>query len=585
MTVILLVVVAIVFWSSLGKINGRITSLEKEVQKLRGVVPTEAVQPREGSIVAQESAGNLTGVPQPYSGEQKFTPQASSPTPPKENLGGTFFDWLQKDLLMKIGALLLLMGFGWFVSYAFIHEWIGPIGRITLGLVSGALVLILGIWRIKTNEHQGAIFTVLGSTIVLLTVYAGRSLYDFFTPHSALGLMFLSVLFVTFVSLKYRRNSLALAGLILAAIAPYLTASPRQDLTEHFFYLLVIILGTLWVVYITGWRNLTFTALVITCLTTAPFGVVQSEKTLALLWVFIFVAIFFIANIVSIIRQKGVRISQVHLFTALGTALFLVAWIFGVAPEESRSLLLVFWMLVFSVGAFLVYRTTEVRSPFYVYGATSIGLLAAATTAELDGAVLTIALTFEVAVLVFLATLLRLENSVVNTLSMLFIGPIMLSFESMGSRAWNTGVIHADFFNLLVLTLVLLIVGLFINERNKILGTLSIKAGEVLTTLGATYALLLLWLVMHGLVRDDDTATMITLIMYTVIGLVAYYSGKVHGNNALRIGGGAILGFVVCRLLVIDVWKMELAGRIITFFVVGILLISTAFMGRKHTQE
>jgi hypothetical protein len=39
-----------------------------------------------------------------------------------------------------------------------------------------------------------------------------------------------------------------------------------------------------------------------------------------------------------------------------------------------------------------------------------------------------------------------------------------------------------------------------------------------------------------------------------------------------------VLGGVVLRLLLIDVWQMDLVGRIITFFVVGTLLLSTAFI-------
>ncbi len=42
------------------------------------------------------------------------------------------------------------------------------------------------------------------------------------------------------------------------------------------------------------------------------------------------------------------------------------------------------------------------------------------------------------------------------------------------------------------------------------------------------------------------------------------------------------LGFVVLRLLTVDVWKMELTGRIITFLLVGALLMSTAFLVRKR---
>lgn len=77
---------------------------------------------------------------------------------------------------------------------------------------------------------------------------------------------------------------------------------------------------------------------------------------------------------------------------------------------------------------------------------------------------------------------------------------------------------------------------------------------------------------------NDDTAVMIALAIYTIAGIGAYFSGR-------RVYGGLLLGFVIARLLLVDVWRMELTGRIITFFLVGALLMSTAFLSRKKIHE
>ena len=80
---------------------------------------------------------------------------------------------------MKLGAALFIVGFGWFVSYAFINNWIGPLGRISIGIVAGVLVMGLGyvIWYgavrhllaverevlrfLLLHERQGLILVVL----------------------------------------------------------------------------------------------------------------------------------------------------------------------------------------------------------------------------------------------------------------------------------------------------------------------------------------------------------------------------------------------------------------------------------------
>lgn len=493
-----------------------------------------------------------------------------------------FMSWLKKDFLMKIGALFLLMGMGWFVSYAFMNNWVGPMGRILLGLLTGMGILILGAWRIRTYEHQGAVFMVLGSGTVLLTTFAARAMYDFFTPVSALLLMFATVLFVAYVSVKYRRNSLALACLIIAGIAPYLTFSPVPLVIEQFMYLFVVVLGTLWVVYFTGWRNLTLTALIIVFLETLPFIERNEDSSIVLLWVFLFIAIFFVANIVSIIRVAGSALSKPHLLTAFGTALFLILWVFGIAPQEWQSLLFVAWMLVFSFGSYIVYMTTAERIPFYVYGGTSIALLAAATTAELDGTVLTIAYLFEVAILVIMAQAIMLERQVITSLSTLFAIPMILSLENISAYSWNTGIIHADFFVVVFCGLILSLVGLFVYEKSN--SEAGKMCGSTLITFGVLYGLMLIWLVLHALL-STDTATMCSLVVYTIFGVTVLFMGKARDNRGFAVAGWALIGFVVGRLLLVDVWAMDLTGRIITFLVIGVLLISTAFMGKTKDND
>lgn len=550
----------------------RIDALEREVQNLT------AYFSRQGSVPLQQQNVTIPQVIEPIPEQTNVFPQTVE-TP---NL---FIEWLKKDLFMKLGALFLLMGLGWFVSYAFMNDWIGEAGRIALGLLTGSLFLLLGFWRIKTHEHQGAVFTVLGSSTVLLTVFAARELYGFFTPVTALFIMFLSVVFVTFVSLMYNRNSLALAGLILAAIAPYFTNSPTPLIFEQFFYLFTIVLGTLWIVYYTGWRNLTATALVIVFLQTLPYvWMGGSERFLVLLFVFLFVATFFVANIISILRIQGAVLSQTHLFTAFGTALFLILWVFSVAPENLQSLIFVAWMLAFSFGAYIVYLGTNERIPFYVYGATSIALLGAATTAELSGPVLIIAYTFEIASVIVVATMLHLNKRVASSLSLLFAVPMLLSLESMVSYSWNSGIIHGDFFVILILSLVLAIVGLFMREQAVSSGDQE-QSGMTLIFFGVAYGLALVWLVLHALFFDDDLATMLSLTVYTILGLISFFLGKVKDDRGMKIVGGVLLGLVAGRLLIVDVWAMDLFGKIITFLVIGTLFVSTAFFGKSDTQK
>jgi len=568
---------------SLSSLKSRVSRLERMME-----VDTHSIKASDSSQSEVSITGEDDTLPKvsAMSGEvMKQSVPGEGFKPKNFHDGDALIAWIQKDFLMKIGGLFILMALGWFVSYAFANEWIGPAGRIAFGLLVGTALLALGVWRIRLFEHQGAVFTVLGSSTIILVISAGRDLYGFFTPMSALGLILLSVFFVTFVSLKYSRNSLAFVSLLLASFSPHLVSGLTWDAMEQFSYLLVIVLGTLWVAYVTGWRNLTLAALLIVFFETSPYLVTYgTEKTLVLLWIFLFVAIFFIANMISIVRVKGEVLSKWHLLTALGTVLFLVLWVFGVAPEEMQSLLFVFWMLVFSFGTYIVYHATANRIPFYVYGGASLTLLGSATAAELEGPVLVIAFTLEIAAIVFLARFFALEDKVVKLLSLLFALPVLLSLESMVSSSWNRGILHGDFFVLVIVGLALFITGLFIVESNRIQGKMQAGVGVTLLVAGSLYGLLLIWLVLHSLLKGD-TATMVALMIYTVIGVLMYMMGRVHNNEGLRIGGGFLIGCVIVRLLMVEVWNMGIVGRIITFSAIGVMLISTAFMHRGHKNQ
>ncbi len=505
-------------------------------------------------------------------------------------IGPTSFDkfseWLKEDWLLKLGVLLLLIGFGWLTTYAFLNDWIGPMGRIVLGVVAGAMFLLFGWWRIKKYVHQGGIFLVLGSTTILLTIFAAREIYDFFTPLSALVVMFLSTAFVALASVKYNSRSLALASLILAGIAPLLTNMSETNYTWLFSYLFVVILGAIWITVLTGRRELTTAALFLITFYSLPhlFSFGSADTGILLLFAYAFAGVFFLTNTAGILKLKNNEII-LDLVTAAGNGLFLLSWIMVSAQDEWKSLIISAWMIVFTVGAFLVFRVTQRREPFYVYAGIGIAMLAAATSAELQGATLTIAYTIESGIISLIAYLILKDVRIAENISLLLFVPITLSFGNINSPAWATSFLHKDFFVLLVLGLTLLGLGLFFLSRVR-----EIKEEEprqfntALLVTGSLYAYALLWLSLHAELQNDNTAVMISLVVYTILGLVCYFYGLANDKKGLRVYGGILVGFVVGRLLLVDVWKMEMAGRIVTFFVIGALLVSTAFLGKKKQK-
>lgn len=560
----------IAFFMAMG-LRSRVSKLEALLKQ--GSQPTPA-HPSVAAVAPIVSAMMAQPAPQPV-----------VPSGPTAN--DRLAAWLKEDWLLKLGALLLLIGFGWLASYAFAHNWIGPMGRITLGIVSGVAILLFGWYRIRRFLHQGSIFLTLGSTVILLTVFAAREIYEFFTPVSALGIMFLATAFVALMSVVYRSKGLAVVSLALAAIAPQFLNMAGPDNIMLFSYLLVIILGAIWIVALTGWVEAPLTALVVFMIYSVPRLAMADITELAPLlpFAYVFAAIFLIANITRILKTSrgATRELMPDLFIAIGNGALLIAWIVQAAPEVWQSLLLSAWMVVFVGASFMVFKATGRREPFYAYAAVGVAMLGAATASELSGAGLTIAYTIEAALIALLTMAITRDRAAAERVSWLFVIPIFFSMESLYWRTWGGVTVGTHFFVLLLLAASLMGLGFFFMKSDTRGGADPSGLSKLLTVLGSMYFYVLIWNTLHvAFAARRDIAVGASLVIFTLIGLITYFSGRTQGKG-LRYYGGALLVFVVGRLLIVDIWQMDLAGRIVVFFLVGTLLITTAFIGRRFS--
>ena len=213
-------------------------------------------------------------------------------------------------------------------------------------------------------------------------------------------------------------------------------------------------------------------------------------------------------------------------------------------------------------------------------------MLAAATAAELQGSALIIAYVIE-SVIISLVAYSALKDYVLGQkLSLLMIGPMLLMFETIYRFDRSRTVINEHFFAILILAVSLLVLGLayryfvsLTNNRDSIFSKFYI----VQIIVGSLYLYLLLWHALHNGLNNRSIAVMIAMIVYTIVGLITNIYGKLKGNKVLYFYGGIMLAFVVLRLFMVDVWQMDLTRRIITFFLIGALLISTAFINKKKT--
>jgi hypothetical protein len=593
----LLSVIALVF---VFLLHQRVDRLERKIADLRqpapGPVPSRATVggASSSSLLPPTPLGNAasSGSPSWQNLAAARPASATSLSRPDEfDLG----EWLSKDWPVKLGALLLLLGFGWLVSYAFLNNWIGPVGRISLGIVSGLAILLVGEWRIRSFSHQGSVFLALGSTVVLLTVFAARTAYGFFTPLSAILFMTLVVVFVAVSSVLHRNRTLAFLSLISGALVPILAASGNPNFAGLFSYLFLLSAGILWIVHLTGWRGLSLAAWACVALYSLPFIVGISyvrpmEKPAAVLFAFLFAFLFYGVNLSSLVRSRRAEAADL-VVTALSGILFL-SWIHVLIDPEWRSLVLVLVTLVASLGAFVVFRATDVLAPVLVYSGKALVFLAVAMAYELSGSALAIAYTLEAGLAAAGACLFLRSRHARAGFAWVMAVPVILSFGSVAKYAMARRVFTEDFFALLVLMAVFVVLSLLYGRReaeeaseSPLFRSGDVPASTVLVAAAWFYALLLVWQTLHAAIREDDVATGLSLFVYTVLGLFFHIQGKLADRADWKTLGGVLLGLVAARLLLVEVWDMGVGGRIVVFLLIGALFMSTAFFGNKKIRN
>ena len=175
--------------------------------------------------------------------------------------------------LLGIGVLILIIGIGFFLKYAFDQRWIGPAVRISIGFVSG-LALLLGGSACHRRNLRGLDIGIgaVGLGTLYLTSYAA-SQFDRLLPGSlALVLIFLTTAIGAILATLWASQSLAVLTFLGGYLAPLLFGSAQFDPWLFLGYLLILTVGGQIFAYAKGWRHLYSSGAALTWLSLAVWS-------------------------------------------------------------------------------------------------------------------------------------------------------------------------------------------------------------------------------------------------------------------------------------------------------------------------
>ena len=145
----------------------------------------------------------------------------------------------------------------WFLKFAIDNHWIGPAGRVLIGIIAGA-GLIAWSERFRTRGFAAFSYSLkaIGSGILYLSLWAAFSLFNLIPSSVAFLAMVLVTAFNGFMAWSQDSEVLALYAIVGGYGTPLLLANGENHEIALFSYLLLLNVATLVLITLRPWSRL-----------------------------------------------------------------------------------------------------------------------------------------------------------------------------------------------------------------------------------------------------------------------------------------------------------------------------------------
>lgn len=591
--------------------DDRVDALEAQVRALQ-----EEVRALRRAVEGERAGAEAAAVTAPSAAATPARPKVVDPAPPAEPVPDGAASqarepraaWRDLDLealiggrwLNRIGILTLLIAAGFFLRYAFENEWIGPTGRVLIGLVGGLALAGYGEWLAKRGMRYFAEgMTALGAGVVYLSGYAAWDFYELVPQPAAFG--FLALVTASVIGLSVRRDSQRLAALALAGgyLTPALLSTGADAQVVLFSYLALLSASLLALALLRGFRVLAPAALVATAVYFVAWYVefYGGERLLSTaLFGTLFFVVFMALPLARARLARRLHPSEIGVLAlALGFYVLLLQqllydehrwWLTGVVLVLA-ALYLALSRVLGSWSAGHDRRGRQLQDLFAVQAAL---LATIAFPIRLEGDWITVAWTAEAVALAIAGA--RLPALWMRVFSVGLFGVVLL----MAPQALLGQDDDVLFINLRFLTLAGAAIGLAVagfTVRRLVEKPLPLERTGWAIGLGIANIVALIavsletWDLVQGLRfdLDLDLAAQVALSALWLVWAAALVAAGIRRDvPGLRWQGLALLLVVVAKTFLVDLSFLDQGYRILSFLIVGALLVAVSFLYQRRRR-
>jgi len=223
-------------------------------------------------------------------------PRTSNPFSVPRGQEGDLEKKIGQYWLNRIGIAAMLIGVSYFLKYAFENNWIGPGGRIGIGLLCG-IALVLWSERFRTHGHDAFSYSLkaVGIGTLYLSLWGAFQAYHLIPAGAAFVAMIMVTASTIALALSQDAELLASFAMIGGFATPVLLFTDQNHEAVLFSYVALLDLAILLMAIVKPWRRLlwgSFAGTIVLYLGWYSSYYTREQRSLTVFFAALFAAIF-----------------------------------------------------------------------------------------------------------------------------------------------------------------------------------------------------------------------------------------------------------------------------------------------------
>ena len=531
-------------------------------------------------------------------------------------IGGNWFN--------RIGILAIVIGIGFFLKLAFEREWIGPTGRVGLGVFIGIGFLVGGEkLRSFDYKHYAQGLSGGGIAILYLTFFAAFARYGIIGQFPAFAMMAMVTATSVLLAARYNAIAIAILGIIGGFLTPVMLSTGVDNQIGLFSYITLLNLGVLAVAYFKQWRILNYLTYGATVVMSAAWYLewYRPEKLATTIFFFtvLFVIFALLAVFHNIIHRRPIEYPEISLI--FSNAFMYFGASYGLLSPQYHPYLGLFAVVLsaFYLGLGYLTYSRDGGDKFLIL--TFLGLaslfLTLAIPIQFDQHWVTMAWGIEGVILTWIGLQAKDRTTIRAAVVIFTIACVHWLMFDASDSSYVSGNSFTPIFNRRAFSAVALILSLiaaaWLHSRNEneeqestIFRSIFLAAANVLVLLFLSMDISDYFekqkLVMNynelttaaGTSNEyerieiynrplEETKQFVLTLLFTLYGGVALCLGVLRKNTWMRFGGFALLTLTIVKIIAVDGWYFKEPSHVLFFnktFFAFAALVAALFAGR-----